>query len=130
MAIKLVNAGSIKPGSYIIIDGVACKASDISTSKPGKHGSAKARIVAMSLIGNKRKELVTGTGDNVEVPIIEKKTAQILSITGDKANVMDMESYETFDMEIPEDLKGQVAEGVQVLYWIILEDKVMKQIKG
>jgi len=130
LAIKLVNAGSIKPGSYIIIDGVACKASDISTSKPGKHGSAKARIVAMSLIGNKRKELVTGTGDNVEVPIIEKKTAQILSITGDKANVMDMESYETFDMEIPEDLKGQVAEGVQVLYWIILEDKVMKQIKG
>lgn len=124
-----MNAGSIKPGSYIIIDGVACKATDVSTSKPGKHGSAKARIVATTLIGGKRKELVIGTGDNVEVPIIEKKTAQVLSVSGDKANVMDMESYETFDISVPEELKGQVVEGSQVLYWVILNDKVIKQVK-
>ncbi|MBI4919306.1 translation initiation factor IF-5A [archaeon] len=129
MAVKITNAGSIKSGSFIIIDGVACKALDVATSKPGKHGSAKARIVALGLIDEKRRELLTGAGDNVEVPIIEKKTAQVLSLAGDKANVMDMETYETFDLAIPEDLKGQVAEGTQVLYWIILNDRVMKQVK-
>ena len=67
--------------------------------------------------------------DNVEVPIIEKRTAQVLSIQGDAANVMDSETYETFDIKIPEELKGEVAEGVNVLYWIILEDKIMKQVK-
>ncbi len=129
MAVKLTNAGSIKSGSYIIVEGVACKAVDVATSKPGKHGSAKARIVAIGLIDEKKRELVTGTGDNVEVPIIEKKSAQILSIAGDKANVMDMETYETFDLTVPEELKGQVAEGTQVLYWVILNDRVMKQVK-
>lgn len=130
MAIKLTNAGSIKSGSYIIIDGAACKVLDVAHSKPGKHGSAKARIVASGLIDEKRRELVTGTGDNVEVPIIEKKTAQVLSVTGDSANVMDMESYETFDLTIPEELKGQVIENVQILYWVILNDRVMKQLKS
>ena len=68
--------------------------------------------------------------DNVEVPIIEKKSAQVLSITENKANVMDAETFETFDLEIPEELKGQVIEGVSVMYWVIMNDKVMKQIKG
>ena len=67
--------------------------------------------------------------DNIEVPIVEKKTAQVLSIQGNTANVMDSETYETFDLKIPEELKAEVVEGVNVLYWIILEDKVMKQVK-
>jgi len=49
-----------------------------------------------------------------------------LSIAGDKANVMDMKSYETFDLDIPEDLKDQVKEGDQVNYWIILGKKVLR----
>ncbi len=65
----------------------------------------------------------------VDVPIIDKKNAQVLSIQGDMANVMDMESYETFDIKIPEELKGQIVEGSQVLYWIILGEKIIKQVK-
>ena len=53
----------------------------------------------------------------------------MLSVSNDTANVMDMETYETFDLKIPEDLKGKVKDGVQVLYWTILNDKVLKQIK-
>jgi translation initiation factor 5A len=68
--------------------------------------------------------------DQVDVPIVEKKNAQILSIQGDTANVMDTESYETFDLKIPEDLKEGCVEGAKVLYWDILGDKVMKQIRG
>ncbi len=67
--------------------------------------------------------------DKVEAPIIEKKTAQILSIAGNTASVMDMESYETFDLEIPEELKGEVAEGKEVLYWTLMGTKIMKQVK-
>jgi len=68
--------------------------------------------------------------ENVEVPIIEKKTAQVLNVNGNMANVMDAETYETFDLEIPEELKPTVTEGAQILYWIILEQKVMKQLKS
>ena len=68
--------------------------------------------------------------DNVEVPIIEKRNAQVLSVHGDMANVMDSETYETFDLKIPEELKGQVVEGSSVLYWVIMDEKVIKQVKG
>ena len=59
-----------------------------------------------------------------------KKSANVLSVTGDVANVMDVESYETFDLPIPAELKDQVTEGCEILYWTILTDKVMKQVKG
>ena len=67
--------------------------------------------------------------DNVDVPIVEKKSAQVLSVQENTANVMDSETYETFDLKIPEELKGEVVEGVNVMYWVILNDKVMKQVK-
>jgi translation initiation factor 5A len=130
MTTKVVGAGSIRDGSFIVIDGAACKVLSTAISKPGKHGSAKIRIVAMGIIDNRKRDAVYHTGDNVEVPIIEKRTAQVLSITGDSANVMDSETFETFDLKIPEDLKGQIVDGVQVLYWDVLGEKVMKQIKG
>ncbi len=130
MTTKIVNAGSIKEGSYIVIEGNACKVVSVDIAKSGKHGHAKARIVAMGLIDEKKREIVVPSHDNVEVPIVEKKGAQVLSITGNKANVMDLENYETFDLEIPQELKSEVTEGCQILYWIILEQKVMKQLRG
>jgi len=126
--IKVVDVGDIKKGSYIIIEGNACRVNDVQVSRPGKHGHAKYRIVAIGLINEKKYDIVMPHA-SVEVPIIEKKTAQVLSIHNDAASVMDMESYETFELKIPEELKGQVAEGSNVLYWEILNDKVMKQIK-
>ena len=130
MSTKIVGATSVKEGSFILIDGVPCKVVNTDTSKSGKHGHAKVRIVAIGLIDEKKREVVMPGHDNVEVPIIDKKTAQVLSITGDKANVMDAESFETFDLAIPAELKGQIVEGCQVLYWVIMGDKVMKQIKS
>ena len=130
MSTKLVGATSIKDGSFILIDGVACKVVNTDISKSGKHGHSKVRIVAIGLIDEKKREVIMPGHDNVEVPLIEKKTAQVLSVTGDKANVMDTETYETFDLAIPADMKEGVVEGCQVLYWIILGDKVMKQIKS
>lgn len=130
MSKKLVGAGSIKVGAFIVIDDVACKVTSTDKSKPGKHGSAKVRIAARGLFDNRNREIVCPTSDNVEVPVIEKNTAQVLSVSGNKANVMDDESYETFDLEIPEELQDKVSEGVQVMYWVILGQKVMQQVRS
>ena len=81
------------------------------------------------MIDGKKRNMVTGDHE-VEAPVIGKKNAQVLSVSGDMANVMDSETYETFDLAIPEELKGQVSEGAVVVYWEIMFDKVMKQIKS
>lgn len=129
MTIKTTDIGSIKVGGYIIIDGIACRVVSVQTSKTGKHGHAKARIEAIGLINDEKKVIVKPTHDKAEVPIVEKKSAQVLSINNDIANVMDTETFETFDLKIPEDLKGKIQENSTVVYWIILGSKVLKQTK-
>jgi len=123
------SVATLSKGNYVVIDGVASIVSDTSTSRPGKHGHAKVRLVAVGMIDGKKRELVMPGHDNIDVPIVEKKTAQVLNITGDKANVMDSESFETFDLKVPEELKDTCMEGSNILYWVILNDKVMKQVK-
>ena len=123
------TAGDLREGRYVIFDGKACTVKSTQKSKTGKHGSAKCRIEAVSIIDGQKIIKVMPASDNVEVPIIEKSSAQILSVKEDVASVMDMISYEPFDLKIPEELKDQVKEGSQVLYWTILNEKVMKQLK-
>jgi len=127
---KSVSVGNLKKGDTILIDDVPCKITDTATSRPGKHGHAKVNLTAVGILDGKKRQLVMPGHDKVEAPIIEKKSAQILSVTGNSANVMDMETYETFYMEIPEELKEEVKEGKEVLYWTIMGAKVMKQVKS
>jgi translation initiation factor 5A len=130
MSTKIVQATSIKEGSFVLVEGIACKVVNLDISKSGKHGHSKVRIVAIGILDDKKREMIVPGHDNVEVPLIEKKTAQVLSVSGTKANVMDAETYETFDLDIPADMKEQVVEGCQIMYWIILGQKVMKQLKS
>lgn len=127
---KSVSVGNLKKGDTIIIDDSPCKITDTATSRPGKHGHAKVNLTAVGILDGKKRQLVMPGHDKVEAPIIEKKSAQILSVIGNNANVMDTETYETFEMEIPEELKEDVKEGKEVLYWTIMGAKVMKQVKS
>ena len=127
---KMVSANNVQKGSSIVLEGAACKVVDVEISKPGKHGHSKVRISAVGLVDDRKRIVVMPGHDNVEVPIIEKRTAQVLNVHGDIANVMDSETYETFDLKIPEELKGQVVDGSSVLYWVFMNDKVIKQVKS
>lgn len=128
--VKQVEISSIKKGNYVVIDGHASIATDIQVSRPGKHGHAKIRLTAAGIKdGNKRVVMMPGH-DRIEAPIIEKKTAQVLSVTGNTANLMDMGTFETFDAEIPEELQAECVEGVYVLFWDVLDDKLIKQVKS
>jgi len=129
MEVKPVSVGEIKAGKYIVVDGMACVVKSVQKSKPGKHGHAKCRIEAVGLINGEKKIFVKPVHDTVDSPLIEKENAQVLSIKGDIANVMDLKTYETFDLNIPEELKEEIREGSQIMYWIILKDKIMKQVR-
>ncbi|MBM3309749.1 MAG: translation initiation factor IF-5A [Candidatus Altiarchaeales archaeon] len=101
-------------------------------SKPGKHGGAKANISAVGVFDNQKRNITRPTGDKIEVPVIEKKIAQVLNVIGDRIQLMDMENYETFELGMPEEeeLKGGIAQGVEVLYMQVGGDRKIAQIKG
>lgn len=130
MTTKQVSVSTLKKGNYCVIEGAASQVVDVQTSRPGKHGHAKVRLSAVGLIDGKKRIVVMPGHDNMDVPIVDKRSAQVLSVHENTANVMDTETYETFDMQIPEELAGQVVTGLSVVYWVILNDRVMKQIKS
>ena len=76
------TAKELKEGKYVLIDEVPCRIVSIDSSKPGKHGSAKMRIVAMGVFNNQKKNLLVPSSADVEVPIIERKSVQVLSVSG------------------------------------------------
>jgi len=113
---ELAEVRTLKVNRYIIIDEEPCKILSISTSKPGKHGEAKARIEAVGIFDNQKRSVVHPVKHKVGVPMIDKRSAQILSLMGDNVQLMDMETYQTFEMPIPEELKGQLEPGKEILY--------------
>jgi translation initiation factor 5A len=121
---------NLKPGRFCIIDGEPCKVLDVTTSVSGKHGGAKARLEAIGIFDNRRRSIVKPADTEIEVPLVEKKTGQIVAIIGNNAQVMDMENYETFEAPIPEELKGKVKQGIEVQYWILMGRKMIVQTKG
>jgi len=125
---KIMPASSLQKGSYVFVEGVPCRVTDIATSKTGKHGAAKCRIEAIGILDEKKRVFIAPGHENVEVPVIEKKSAQVLSVADDTANVMDVDTFETFDMKIPAELKGQIESGTVVMYWDLMGQKIMKQV--
>src|SRR4030067_3655419 len=120
MVTKPVPIKSMKPGHFVISeDGEPCRIVDIPISKPGKHGSTKARVDVMGLFDGRRRSILRPSSDELEVPIIEKRKAQVISTSGDIATLMDLETYETFDASIPEEFKGKLQPGGGVGYWKI-----------
>ena len=123
---KYSTMNELKKGSFIIIDGDVCRVVSTTHSKPGKHGAPKVRLEATGVLDGKRRSMVSSADSRAEVPIIDKRNAQVISISGEKASVMDLENYETFDIDIPEEYKGKVMEGASIIYW----DIGAKLIKG
>ena len=129
-----VQVSKLKPGRYIIIDGEPCRIVNITVSSPGKHGSAKARIEAVGVFDRKVRSIVKPTSAEVEVPIIDKRVGQIIAITPDTVQLMDMETYETFDVPIEtgveDEVKDQLTEGITVEYWETLGRIKIMKVRG
>lgn len=108
---------SLKPGSFVLIDDIPCKVESVQTSKPGKHGSAKARMVATGIFENTKKNIVKPADETIYTPIIEKRNMQVLAFVGENAQLMDMEDYSQIEVPVPEEFKGKLSEGDEILVW-------------
>ncbi|QFU82681.1 translation initiation factor IF-5A [Natronorubrum aibiense] len=115
MAKQQTEVRDLQEGSYVMIDDAACKINAYSTAKPGKHGSAKARIEAKGVFDGKKRSLSQPVDAKIWVPIIERKNGQVVSVDGDDMQVMDLETYETITMRIPEDKEVSPDENIEYL---------------
>jgi translation initiation factor 5A len=106
----------LKVNRYVVIDDEPCKIISIQMSKPGKHGEAKARLEAVGIFDGQKRSVVHPVTHKVRVPMIDKRKAQVLSIHENKAQLMDLENYETFELDVPEELRGSLQAGQEQMY--------------
>ena len=123
---KPIDVGSLRVGGYMLIDNEPCHIVDITKSKPGKHGSAKARIVAIGVFDGVKRSFVKPVDLNTEVPIIDKRPGQVFAVNPNGVQIMDLGTYEYLDAPFPEeeDLKAKLVAGAEIEYW-----KIMGRIK-
>ena len=128
---KPMELGALRVGSYVIIDNEPCRIVGYTKSKPGKHGSAKARVVAVGVFDGAKRTFVKPISAQVKVPMIEKRGGQVIALLPASVQVMDLETYEIFEAPLPEEeLRSKLASGVEIEYWRILGRTKITRTKG
>jgi translation initiation factor 5A len=128
MSTEQAEVRELKEGRYVNIDDEPCKILSISTSKPGKHGEAKARIEAIGIFDGNKKSVVYPVKHKVQVPLIDKRQAQVVSIQGGEAQLMDLETYEMFQLPVPEDMKDSLNAGGDIQYIVAMGRKKITRV--
>ena len=129
------DLGSVKVGSYIIIDGEPCKVVSQDHFKPGKHGSAKVRLVAISIFTGSKKSYVAPAESRVDIPMIDKRSGQVTSVMDNSVQVMDLQTFEVFETPKPTaeeaaEIGGALGPGVEVEYWSVMGRNKVMRVKG
>ena len=134
---KPTDLGSLKIGSYILLPvsdqptGDPCRITEYDTSKPGKHGAAKARIVGVGIFDGQKRPHVGPVSMQIPVPLIDKRGGQIISITGSNIQVMDSETFGTIDIVmIEEELDGKLEQGNGIEYWNVMGRTKIMRVKS
>ncbi len=130
MSTKVVEIKTLKVGKYIVLGGEASKITSYTTSSPGKHGAAKARIEAVGIFDNQKRSLVKPVDNKVDIPIIDKRLGQVISIQGSNVQIMDMENYDTIDLPMPDELKDTIVEGIEVEYIVAMGNMKIMRTRG
>jgi translation initiation factor 5A len=123
------SAKELKIGKFVVIDDVPCKVVEIQSSAPGKHGSAKMRVTGIGIFDGSKHTLLKPSDGDIEIPVVERKIGQAISVSGDSAQIMDPTSYEMFDLPIPAELKGQVEGGKEIDYVECMGRKMMQKVR-
>lgn len=130
MAKEMTEVGKLKEGRFVVIDDEPCRIVGFSTSAPGKHGHAKAKIDAIGIFDSQKRSIVRPSSAKIDVPVIERGGAQVLAIIANNAQLMDLTTYETFELPIPMALRGEVREGIEVEYIQALGRRKIERVKG
>jgi translation initiation factor 5A len=126
-----MDLGSLKVGSYIVIDNEPCRIVAYDHSKPGKHGSAKARVSAISVFDGSKHTLVSPVSASVEVPLIDKRNGQVISITGNVLQIMDLGTFEVFETSsVEQEIFNTIHQGGEVEYWKVLDRVKVVRVKS
>ena len=131
VSIKKAEAKSLKPGTYFLIEGEPCRVVSVEKSKPGKHGAAKANIVAVGFFDNRKRNVIMPADRMVDVPLIDKTSATVIADLGETLSLMDSETFETYEVPKPtdEEVASKIELNVAVEVWNVMDTRIIVRVK-
>jgi translation initiation factor 5A len=109
-----VEIRTLKVGRFCVVEDEAYKILSISKSKPGKHGSAKARLELINIFSDKKISHVGTVTDSINVPMIEKGTAMVTHIEGNEVHAMNMRDHSM--MILPMEAELNIEAGKEIMW--------------
>jgi translation initiation factor 5A len=91
----------LKNGSLVMIKGNPCKVTEVSTAKPGKHGSAKVILKGRDIFTAKVYECTYHSGDMVDAPIVSRNEYTLLNIDDETLELLDNQGEMKSDINLP-----------------------------
>jgi translation initiation factor 5A len=131
LSIRKAEAKTLKPGSYFLIEGEPCRVISIEKSKPGKHGAAKANITAVGFFDDRKRNVIMPADRMVDVPVIDKRAATIIADLGEQYQLMDSQTYETYNIPKPTDqeIASKIELNAEVEVWEVMDKRVITRVK-
>merc|ERR1712232_1419945 len=104
-----MQCSALRKGGFVMIKNRPMKIIDMSTSKTGKHGHAKAHLVATDIFTGKKAEDLCPSTHNMNVPVVKRKEYMLIDIDeDDHMSLMDNGTGDVkADVKVPDDSVGK-----------------------
>lgn len=107
------QCSALRKGGFVVLKGKPCKVVDMSTSKTGKHGSAKVNLVGIDIFTAKKYEEFAPSTSNMEVPFVTRIEYPLLNVEDGFLTLMLSSGDTKDDVKVPE---GEVGEGIKAAF--------------
>ncbi len=128
MVLRITGATQLRPGNIVLYENEPFSVKSNDISKSGKHGASKCRIEMIGVFSGKKKILALSGSERFDVPNVEKRKYQVLSVSDSGVSAMDLESYETVDLPMNKELKEEIQPEKTVEVWDIEGKKVIMRV--
>ena len=119
-----VQCSALRKNGFVLIKGRPCKIVDMSTSKTGKHGSAKVNMVGIDIFTGKKYEEICPSTHNMDVPVVGRAEYSLIDIDDGYLSLMTSAGDTKDDVKLGDDevcqkLQAEFNDGKELLVTIV-----------
>jgi len=127
----MATAEDLKKGEFILINNAIFKITRKEVVAVGTHSHSKTKIYVQPIEGGGEKNYIYNHQDRVEMPEIENRVGQIISVGTNSLQVMDTKTYETVEVLANPDILQKAEDGKMVFFFTYKgESKALQYERG
>jgi translation initiation factor 5A len=112
----MANAADLERGKFFEHKGELLQVLRKGVISVGTHSHTKLSFTVCDLSGKREKEMILAHNDKVDMVDIMKKKASVIAKSGNSIQIMDAQTYETYDALCEPDILETLNEGDEIIF--------------